>query len=146
MRELITEIDIKARAPLVWEILLDFEAYPSWNPFITKIGGAPGPGSRLNVVMEQPGSRSMRFRPRVVVLRPNRELAWKGRLFMPGIFDGEHHFVIEPAARGSVRFVQRERFSGILVALFRKMIDTRTRAGFEAMNRALKRRAEGAGR
>ncbi len=146
MKELATEIEINARAALVWEILVDFDAYSSWNPFITKIGGDPRLGSRLSVVMEQPGSRPMRFRPRVVAVRPNRELAWIGRLLLPGIFDGEHHFVIEPAAKGSVRFVQRERFSGLLVGLLWKMIDTRTRSGFEAMNRALKRRAEGAGR
>ena len=43
---------------------------------------------------------------------------------------------------GHVRFHQWERFGGVLVPFLRKMLDTSTRAGFEAMNAALKARAE----
>jgi hypothetical protein len=39
--------------------------------------------------------------------------------------------------------VQSEKFGGILVPFLRKMLDTSTRAGFEALNAALKARAEG---
>jgi hypothetical protein len=146
MRELTTEIDIKARASHVWEILTDFEKYPSWNPFIKKIVGEPKTGTRLEAAMEPPGGKPMRFSPRVLVVRPGRELAWKGSLFIPGIFDGEHHFVIEPISKNSVHFIQHERFSGILVPFLWKMLDTKTRKGFTAMNKALKARAEKAGR
>jgi hypothetical protein len=142
MRELTTEIDIKARASHVWEILMEFGAYPSWNPFIRKIAGQPKRGSRLEVTMEPPGGKPMRFSPRVVVARPSRELAWKGKVFMPGIFDGEHHFIIEPTSKNTVHFIQHERFSGILVPFVWKMLDTRTRKGFATMNKALKSRAE----
>jgi hypothetical protein len=41
-----------------------------------------------------------------------------------------------------VRFVQRERFSGLLVPLLAKSLDKGTRAAFEAMNRAIKQQAE----
>ena len=146
MKELTTRIDIRARASRVWDILMDFGAYPSWNPFIRKITGAPKAGSRLVVVMEPPGGKPMRFRPRVLVVRPGREFAWKGRLFVPGIFDGEHHFIIEPTGKNAVHFVQRERFSGILVPFLWKALDTKTRKGFVAMNRALKSRAQKAER
>lgn len=146
MREITTEIDIRARASHVWEILMEFGAYPSWNPFIRKIAGKPAVGSRLDVTMEPPGGKPMRFAPRVLVLRPNREFRWKGRLFMPGLFDGEHRFIIEPTSKNAVHFVQRERFSGILVPFVWKMLDTKTRKGFLAMNKALKSRAEKAGR
>jgi hypothetical protein len=146
MKELTTEIEIRARASRVWEILMDFAAYPSWNPFIKKIVGQPKAGSRLEVTMEPPGAKPMRFSPRVLAARPSRELAWKGKVFFPGIFDGEHHFIIEPISTSAVRFVQRERFSGILVTFVWKMLDTKTRKGFVAMNKALKSRAEKPGR
>jgi len=146
MKELTTRIDIRARASRVWDILMDFGAYHSWNPFIRKITGAPKAGSRLSVVMEPPGGKAMRFTPRVLVVRPGREFAWKGRLVLPGIFDGEHHFIIEPAGKNAVHFVQRERFSGVLVPFLWKTLDTKTRKGFVSMNRALKSRAERAER
>jgi len=142
MREITTEIDIRARASHVWEILMEFGAYPSWNPFIKKIAGSPAVGSRLDVTMEPPGGKSMRFTPRVRAVRPNREFRWKGRLFVPGIFDGEHRFIIEPTGKNTVHFIQREQFSGILMPFVWKMLDTKTRKGFVAMNKALMSRAE----
>jgi hypothetical protein len=41
---------------------------------------------------------------------------------------------------GRVRFVQRERFKGLLLPLLSKMLDGETRRGFEEMNRPLKLR------
>ncbi|MBN2224432.1 MAG: SRPBCC domain-containing protein [Deltaproteobacteria bacterium] len=145
MREIITEIDIRARASQVWEILMEFDAYPAWNPFIKKIAGKPADGSRLDVTLEPPGGGPMRFRPRVRAASPEREFRWKGSLYVPGIFDGEHQFIIEPASKNRVNFTQREQFSGILVPFLWKMLDTKTRKGFVAMNKALKLRAEKAG-
>ncbi len=65
-----------------------------------------------------------------------------GRLRLPGLFDGEHIYEIAPLAESGVRFVQREEFRGVLVPLRWKSLETNTRQGFEAMNAALKKRAE----
>jgi hypothetical protein len=145
MREIITEIDIRARASQVWEILMEFNVYPAWNPFIREIAGKPAVGSRLDVTLEPPGGKPMRFRPRVRAARPSREFRWKGRLLVPGIFDGEHHFIIEPTGKNTVHFIQQEQFTGILVPFLWRMLDTKTRKGFVSMNKALKSRAEKAG-
>ena len=66
-----------------------------------------------------------------------------GRVVFPGIFDGEHFFKIEPLDEGRrTTFIQGERFTGLLVPLFRKNLDRGPREGFEAMNHALKARVE----
>jgi hypothetical protein len=51
-------------------------------------------------------------------------------------------FSIEPLSGGRIRFIHRERFSGVLVELVWRRLDRDTRLGFEAMNAALKARAE----
>jgi hypothetical protein len=85
----------------------------------------------------------MTIKPTVLSAEPERKLAWLGRLGgVPKLFDGEHTFAIEPIGPNRVRFTQSERFGGILVPFLRKMLQTSTKAGFEAMNRALKERAE----
>ena len=84
----------------------------------------------------------MLFSPTVLVAEPSRELRWLGHLWFPGLFDGEHSFSIEPLGEEHVRFVQRERFKGLLLPFLSKMLDRDTRRGFEEMNRALKLRAE----
>jgi hypothetical protein len=84
----------------------------------------------------------MRFRPRVLEVTPGRALRWLGHLGIPGLFDGEHRFLIEPVGPNQSRFVQEERFSGLLVPLILRFAATSTRRGFEAMNSALKARVE----
>jgi hypothetical protein len=143
MRELQTSIEIDATPERVWEVLTDFDSYPDWNPFIRSARGKAEPGAKLENRLEPPGGRAMTFKPTVLVAEPARELRWLGRLFLPRLFDGEHIFRLEPLEGGRTRFVQAERFRGVLVPLFGKTLE-QTRRGFEAMNEALRRRAEAA--
>lgn len=83
----------------------------------------------------------MTFNPVILKLTPNRQLTWLGRFLVPGLFDGMHGFRIEETAGGCC-FYQAEQFSGVLVRLFGTSFVTATRCGFDAMNAALKERAE----
>ncbi|WP_035985905.1 SRPBCC domain-containing protein [Leptolyngbya sp. KIOST-1] len=141
-KELTTSIDIEASPQTVWQILTDFSAYGQWNPFIRSISGAAVQGSRLEAQIQPPGGQGMTFKPTVLVAEPEKEFRWLGRLLIPGLFDGEHRFQIEPLGDNRVRFIHGETFSGLLVPLLAKSLDTDVRTGFEAMNQALKARAE----
>lgn len=142
MREIRTEIPIKAPAARVWQILIDFGSYPSWNPFIKRIEGRAEKGTTLKVWLESPGGLKLNLKPRIRRIREEREFRWLGHLWFPGIFDGEHYFELIPSPDGGIRFVHHETFSGLLVPLIWHTLNTYTRRGFEAMNRALKERAE----
>jgi len=142
MKELCSEIEIQASAERVWQLLTDFASFPQWNPFIRQASGNIQVGERLEVNIQPSGASGMTFRPSVLKAEPNRELRWLGHLLIPGLFDGEHIFTIKPLGTNRVRFVQREVFTGLLVPLFARGLDTDTRRGFEEMNQALKVRAE----
>ena len=107
-----------------------------------EISGIPKVGERLRVFIQPPGGKGMVFKPTVLRSDVNRELRWRGRLLMPGLFDGEHYFRIEPIDKNRVRFIHGENFSGLLVKLFASSLDEGTTEGFKAMNAALKERAE----
>jgi hypothetical protein len=141
MRELRTEVAIDAPPERVWRVLTDFGAYPEWNPFIRSIEGETRVGSQLKVRIEPPGARGMTFRPTVRAAEPARELRWLGRLLVPGLVDGEHRLALEPLEGGRSRFIQSERFTGLLVGLLTGTLAA-TERGFEQMNEALKRRVE----
>lgn len=141
-RQLITSIEIDAPANVVWEIITDFDRFELWNPFIRSIDGTAIIGTKLKIEIKPPGGNAMTFRPVVLVVEPERELRWLGRLIFPGIFDGEHRFQIESLSDRRVRFVHSEQFSGLLVPLFWRSLDAQTRRGFEKMNQALKLRSE----
>lgn len=141
MKAIATEIDIRADAQTVWDVLTDFEAYEAWNPFIKSVCGEARHGRRLRVRLEPPGHRPMALKPRIVQCRPGRELRWVGRLLMPGVFDGTHQFRIAACGVG-VRFYQCEAFTGLAAPLFGAAEVAAIKDGFEAMNDALRSRSE----
>lgn len=143
-REINSEIEISASPQEVWRTLTDFEAFREWNPFIRPVVGMAAEGSKLRVQIRPPGGRAMAFRPTVTKVAQNRELRWRGRLWLFGLFDGEYIFEIEPLGAERVRFVQRVEFSGLLVPFMARAID-QTLSGFGEMNRALKERVEAGG-
>ena len=142
---IVTAISISASPERVWAVLLDFPRYQEWNPFIPSIEGLSSEGSSLKVTISPPGGKSMTFRPTVLRQIVGREFRWKGRFLLPGLFDGEHYFGLVHVGDGSTQFTQGEHFAGILVPLLRSTLDRGTKAGFEAMNVALKQRVERGG-
>jgi hypothetical protein len=142
MKEITSSIEINAPAKRVWEILANLKSHADWNPFIRSANGEVKAGAKLDIFIQPVGGSGMRFKPTVLKAEAGRELRWIGRLIFPGLFDGEHSFVIEPLGENYVRLTQSEKFTGLLVRLFAKGLDGGTLQGFELMNRALKARAE----
>lgn len=140
--ELHTEIEIDRPPSSVWAVLTDLEHYHEWNPFIVEAAGVVAVGERLRNRLQPPGGRAMTFRPTVTAVEPRTVFGWLGRLGLPGLFDGLHRFALHETASGGTHLTHSEQFRGLLVRPLRSSLDTRTRAGFEAMNAALKERVE----
>lgn len=141
MKDLRTEIVIQASPEKVWQILTDLDKYPEWNPFICHAIGMAEIGKTVDIDF-QPNSKGLKLHCTVAQKHPNRDLSWKYHVYHPALFRGEHIFTIEPLGENRVRFIDREEFNGLLVPLQAKDIDTNTKKGFEAMDKALKARAE----
>lgn len=142
MKTLHTSITINAPRADVWKALLYHEAYPTWNPFITRIEGTPTPGHTLNIQLQLQGQSPMTIAPKVVVNESEREFKWRGSLGIKGVFDGEHFFQLEAINERQTRLVHGENFSGILSGLMLMLIGKKTESGFKAMNEALKAHVE----
>jgi hypothetical protein len=140
-KEIVTEIEINAPPSHVWEILTDFEKYPTWNPFIKKISGEAVRNEKLEVHMPDPRGGTMIFTPTVLVAEKDRELRWLGRS-EGDVFNGEHRFLIEPIENNKMHFIQTEKFTGSMVESLELWLDTAVKQNFEDMNIALKQRAE----
>lgn len=139
-----TEIEIDTSPELVWQVLIDLDRYTDWNPFITSSVGKPEVGEKLINRLRSPGGKVMTFKPMVTVVEPIKTFEWLGRLGMRGIFDGRHRFELHVLPSGGTRLVHSEEVNGVLVRALRKLLDTKTKKGFDAMNAELKTRAEAA--
>ena len=82
-KQLQSDIEIQSPPARVWEVLTDFDAYKTWNPFIIQAAGQAVPGQRLEVRMQPPGRRATTFRPEVLEAEPNRRLRWLGHCWCP---------------------------------------------------------------
>ena len=121
--------------------MADFEKFPQWNPFIVKLEGRPEVNTRLRAELKN-GNRVSVFKPKVLVAEKNKAFEWLGSLPIPGIFNGRHYFRIESLNAGQVKFIHGEEFTGLLAGVILNKIGEQTRAGFIAMNKALKEWAE----
>lgn len=138
MKEITTEVIVNASPEKVWSIFTNFSEYPKWNPFIASVEGEVALGNKIKIKLTPPDSNQMIFKPKILTYKKNQELQWLGHFLFPGLFDGKHSFIITDNGNGSITFVQKETFKGILVSLFSKMLDNNTKRGFMLMNEKLK--------
>lgn len=140
MRHLRTEIEIEASTAQVWAILTDYARYPEWNPLIREATISKADGLNLFICIE--GLAKRRVDVKLLTVAPERELRWLGRFLMPHLLDGDHRFLLTALGPSRVRLEHEERFGGLLVPLVAGRLMTSMKAGFEALNQALKTRAE----
>jgi hypothetical protein len=142
LKEIHTQIDIKASAERAWQVLIDFNNYSQWNPFIRQINGAPKVGTKLEIHLHTAGGKRRIYKPTVTKLEPYHELRWFGKSFVPGMFNGEHIFNIETLGVNHILFLHREVFTGLGVALAGDRLDRDLYQSFEKMNNAFKEKLE----
>ena len=139
--EILTQIEIKSSKEKIWNLLMDFDHYPDWNPFIIKMKGQAEVGHKIEVLLSTGKGKTMLFKPTILKKDLNREFRWIGKLGIKGIFDGEHFFQIQDSHEGTCTFFHGEKFSGILVPLVPGIISN-TKLNFEKMNLAIKNKLE----
>jgi hypothetical protein len=132
-------IGIEAPPMAVWAILSDLSRYPEWNPLFREASGEITVGNRITLRSAHPATgRMVTVQPRIIAAEPGVELRWAASL--PGIMSGEHSFSLSPVS-GGTRLVQSESFRGLLVPFSGKTFAS-AEASFQALNEALKKRAE----
>ena len=142
MKTIETVIMVDSNPDKIWSILTNFKEYELWNPFMIKVVGNAILGSKIEVNIKTISGKQRTYFPIITKCEINRELRWKGKSFLPGIFDGERIFVIEKSHDNKVSFLHKEVFKGLGVKLVGNKLDQGLRESFVSMNKALKARAE----
>lgn len=141
MRRTIDEsIIIDATPEQVWNVLLDFKSWESWNPFIPNVEGNLRVGEKMRIRVVSPGMKPMIFKPIVFEVKPNEKFIWGGS-FLKILYNGDHAFILEPVEKNKTRFRQIERFMGPMVLFMGSMIK-KTEIGYQQMNIAFKKEVE----
>lgn len=139
---------IDAPVELVWEIIIDFNRYPEWNPLnrffrldagaevgrTVTFGPSWGPYDRPTL----PGADFTQCET-LTVWEENCCLAYA---VISRCFNAERVQHVSPLGAGRTRYQTYERMSGIIEPFVRRLYGARIVAGFTANGMALKKRAE----
>jgi hypothetical protein len=139
MKSCHTEIIINAPISKVWDILIDVERYPDWNPSVAKIWGTLKEG-RLIFAHISPLKNV--FPIQIISLKEEQELIWKGTLLNSGIMKGEHYYQLKDLGNGQTKLQHGERFTGLASALIPAALVSRMQANYNYHNQKLKIIAE----
>lgn len=142
MKTIETKIMVESTPEKIWSVLTNFKEYENWNPFMIKIIGDAKLGSKIEVHIQTIKGKKRTYNPIITKFEINKELRWKGKSLLPGIFDGERIFIIEKSAHNKVSFLHKEIFKGLGVKLIGSKLDEDLGESFKKMNIALKTRAE----
>lgn len=141
-------VEINAPVSVVWDVLVDLERYPEWNPSITRIEGdlksiPPKIGSTLHlwVANIQPG-KTIEEDHTLFELRKEQLISFGTVLGTDWIFNSKRNQIVKPLNATTTTYFSDDVFKGALVPLVMTSYGKATQQGFNDMAYALKQRAE----
>jgi hypothetical protein len=129
---------IAAPPEAVWKILIDAEAYPSWDSGVVSVDGSISEGNTITVHAAINPGRS--FPVKVTDFEPPSKMKWTGGMPM-GLFVGERTFTLTASGDGGTVFDMREEYHGPMTAMIWGSIPD-LQPSFEQFANGLKERAE----
>jgi hypothetical protein len=134
-------IGIQAPPEVIWGIVHDIGRWHEWNPTYTKAQGQVRIGETLSMTLELPGQPPQEIRPKVLDWVPNEQLHWQ-LSFMGGLIKTLRYIEISPLSEAGCIVDNGELFGGFMGKSLGRRVGRSVRQGFQAMNEALKTRAE----
>jgi hypothetical protein len=141
-----SSIDIDAPPERVWSILVDLDAYGSWNPFTPRIDSTLRVGDPcvLHVAM-RPGEDRIVQKEVITANDPGaRELGWGMTMVAPFVLRANRIQRLTATPSGATRYWTGDTFSGAMTPIVMALYRADIQRGFDEVARALKRRAESA--
>ena len=143
---------IDAPIEVVWEVMLDTEAYGEWNPFVERLESPqpPAEGAPIMLHVRWANGKTARSPERIVTVQPPTQdgggvataclsYVYEGLPSKLGLVKGVRHQRLRQAPGGPTSYDTVEEFSGPLVRLAGP---GRVAEGFARHARGLKQRAE----
>lgn len=137
-------VDIAAPAALVWEVLIDLERYPQWNPFTVKVESSLRMGEAVNLFLPDPTrpGELLKVVEYLAAFEHPTLLAWEmyATADNPDAARRDQH--IEATGEASCRYHTTDLFLGPTAPTVMANHGPWVKQGFDALAQCLKIRAE----
>lgn len=135
-------IGVAASSETIWQVIADLDRWGEWNPMHPEAKGVIGIGASLEVAEVIAGEPGRLHQVVVPDWTPELQLVWTNkRAFLAR---STRYFEIEKLSEGGCILANGEIFEGFRGEAWAKARRSAFRAGFEAVNEAIKARAEAA--
>ena len=138
MKSYSATINIKAKPGTIWEVLVDGDKYPDWDPGMDRVEGTIAPGESVKFFTKMSPDRA--FPAKVTTCEPGQKMVLTGGMPL-GLFKSQRTHTLTPNVDGSTTFATQEIFSGLLLPLFGGSIPDLTEV-FENFAAGLKTQSE----
>jgi hypothetical protein len=136
-------IGVQTPASVIWEMVVDVNGWPAWNPLYPKAKGEVQFGAVLELEVALPGQAPRTIRPKVRDWTPNEQIIWDLST-MGGLIRSTRYIEIETLENGNCIFSNGEFFEGPLMRLIGRKTRKSIKAGFRAFGETVRDRAEAA--
>lgn len=146
MSDLVVEsvrVEIEAPAAFVWDVLVDYPRYPEWNPYTVRAETTLEIGSPIALTLPNPDGSEGTFvnTEYIRVVDPPHHLRYDTGEEIPGVFAVRDQYVT-PLGPARCGYHTTDAFSGKYGKPVFEHQGPWVKAGFDAVARALKTRAE----
>ena len=143
MQTIRTEIEISAPPAKVWSLITDINSWQEWSPTINASQGEAKVGSKLSITMmgKEEGKDGPKYNPKILKLDKPNYFHWRAHMMASFIFTNDKIFEIKETSTGT-KLIHTETFKGLMAAMFRGQMTKGVPPMLNAMNQALKEKAE----
>jgi hypothetical protein len=135
-------IGVAAPPMVVWDILKDLEAWPSWNPIYTEVRGKLGYGELVHLTCRLPDQASpLTLEATIIEWVPDEQIHWTTKA-MAGLVRTTRYIEIDKLTDEACIVSNGEILSGLMAGSVARKYARSMYKGFEAMSEAVKARAE----
>lgn len=134
-------IGVQAPADVIWDVVQHLPGWAEWNPVYPRAEGEIRIGNVLSFDLALPGQGTQAIKATVLDWVPGEQLHWQLRM-MGGLIKTLRYIEITPLSDQGCVVDNGEIFGGLMGPSLGKRMRGPIRRGFQAMNEALKERAE----
>ncbi|MEO6470915.1 MAG: SRPBCC domain-containing protein [Aeromicrobium sp.] len=136
-------VEIEAPAAFVWDVLVDYERYPEWNPYTIAVETTLELDDRIDLTLPQVDGSDSTFvnREFIRIVDPPRHLRYDTGEEMVGIHGMRDQWITE-LGPDRCSYYTTDTLSGELADLVMETTGDWIKAGFDSVAIALKARSE----
>ncbi|MEA1229883.1 SRPBCC domain-containing protein [Acinetobacter sp. IRS14] len=137
-----TKIVINQPINYVWEAFTCTSSYLKWNTLFGIDRFPTHVGQQISVDLYDE-NKKVQFTMRPVIKKLEKyHLEWEGKLYINGLFNGRHQFILTKIDANTTQLVQAEDFNGLLVPILNYFVIQPTKFNFDRMNKSFKKYIE----